>query len=92
MIHRVLIDAREFVPKRFTGIGRIIEGLVDALVIRGFVKEVILAVINHEAVPYRLTYRLTFIETKTAKQRLTIVRLLGQFTYMGIQDSGQIIK
>jgi len=31
MIKRILVDAREFVKGRFTGIGRVLEGVVDAL-------------------------------------------------------------
>lgn len=49
----ILIDAREFVPDRMTGIGRMLMGLVDALADSPWVKTIILAG-YHEAVPAQL--------------------------------------
>ena len=50
----VLVDAREFTPLRMTGIGRVIEGLVDALAESNVVEKVILAVFDPTIVPSRL--------------------------------------
>lgn len=54
---RIIVDAREFVPGRFTGIGRVLCGLVDALAESNSVNEIILAAITCEAVPSRLGSR-----------------------------------
>lgn len=52
----ILIDAREFVPGRFTGIARVILGLVEALQLQ-MDKEIVLAIHNIEAIPVRLKDR-----------------------------------
>jgi len=40
---RILIDAREFIPGRFTGIARVLEGLISALSVRPLTKNILLA-------------------------------------------------
>jgi len=57
MVPKVLIDAREFVHNRFTGIGRVLEGLTDALAESGYVETITLAVTKSELVPSRLNNR-----------------------------------
>jgi glycosyltransferase involved in cell wall biosynthesis len=47
----VIIDAREYIPRRPTGIGRFIAGLVNALVENGAVGRTVLLVYYPEAVP-----------------------------------------
>lgn len=49
--NRLLVDAREFVMGRFTGIGRVLEGLVRALVESPLVGDIWLATHQAEAVP-----------------------------------------
>ena len=49
----ILIDAREFVPGRFTGIARVILGLVEALQLQ-MDKEIVLAINYMRAIPVRL--------------------------------------
>ncbi len=67
MRQRVLIDAREFVHKRFTGIGRVLEGLTDALAESGNLEKITLAVTNSQMVPSRLKNRQKiFVETVPA--------------------------
>ena len=67
MGRRVLIDAREFVPNRFTGIGRVLEGLTDALAARGYLEEITLVVTNSQMVPSKLKNRQkVFVETVPA--------------------------
>ncbi len=53
----VLLDAREFIPGRFTGIGRVLEGLVDALLESEVVEKVILATYGPDVVPASLRNR-----------------------------------
>jgi glycosyltransferase involved in cell wall biosynthesis len=53
---QILVDAREFTPGRLTGIGRVIEGLIDALAERDTVM-IVLAVFDPNAVPSRLKNR-----------------------------------
>jgi len=53
---QILVDGREFTPRRLTGIGRVIEGLINALAERDTVK-IILAVFDPDAVPSRLKNR-----------------------------------
>jgi len=49
--NRLLADGREFVKGRFTGIGRVLEGLIRALVESSLVGEILLATHQAEAVP-----------------------------------------
>ena len=57
MVQRILIDAREFVQGRRTGIGRVLEGLTDTLAESDIVKEIILAVSFDDTTPLRLKNR-----------------------------------
>jgi glycosyltransferase involved in cell wall biosynthesis len=50
----ILIDAREFVPERRTGIARVLEGLIDALEQNVDIGLLILAVKSPESLPGRL--------------------------------------
>jgi glycosyltransferase involved in cell wall biosynthesis len=50
----ILIDAREFVPERRTGIARVLEGLVDALEQSVEIGPLVLAVRSSESIPKRL--------------------------------------
>ena len=54
---KMLVDAREFTPRRLTGIGRVIEGLVDALTESNTVDKIILAVFDPTIVPPGLKNR-----------------------------------
>jgi hypothetical protein len=51
---RILIDAREFVHGRSTGIGRVLEGLTNALAASDFVKDVVLAAYETELISCHL--------------------------------------
>lgn len=53
--HKILIDAREFVVNKKTGIGRFLEGLLDALIHANLDVEIILATPCISAVPHKLT-------------------------------------
>ena len=54
---KILIDAREFVVGKLTGIGRVIECLVDVLAESNSVENIILAVFEQNAVPSKLKNR-----------------------------------
>jgi glycosyltransferase involved in cell wall biosynthesis len=54
---RILVDAREFTPGRLTGIGRVLEGLVDALTESNSVENIILAISELNAIPLKLRAR-----------------------------------
>ena len=49
----IVIDGREFVPGKRTGIARFLEGLLEALVESDLDLEILLAVSNIDAVPYQ---------------------------------------
>lgn len=51
---RILIDGREFVPGRKTGIGRFLEGLTFALLEADFINEVSIAICHKESLPAKL--------------------------------------
>ena len=53
----ILIDAREFTHGRITGIGRVLEGLVDALAESSVVEKIILAMFDPAIVPTGLKNR-----------------------------------
>lgn len=53
-VRNVLIDGREFVQGRKTGIGRVLEGLVDSLAVTHFAGKIFLAVQNAGSVPLKL--------------------------------------
>jgi glycosyltransferase involved in cell wall biosynthesis len=54
---RILVDVREFTPRRLTGIGRVLEGLIDALAESNSVDNIILAVFGLNAIPLKLRER-----------------------------------
>jgi glycosyltransferase involved in cell wall biosynthesis len=49
--YRILLDAREFVHSRFTGIGRVLEGLTNALVASGIVEHIVLTAYDEGLLP-----------------------------------------
>ena len=54
---RILLDAREFVEARFTGIARVLEGLVCALEETNFMYEILLTIKDTRSIPFRLQNR-----------------------------------
>ena len=54
MIKQILIDAREFVPEKKTGIGRFLEGLLNALIKSDLAIEVVLASPYKDSVPSKI--------------------------------------
>jgi glycosyltransferase involved in cell wall biosynthesis len=76
---KILIDGREFVEKRLTGIGRVTEGLADALAESDVFDKIILAVSDLSVVPFKLRNRrrvdLQKISTSFLKSEKTIFNL-----------------
>lgn len=56
-IKRIVIDGREFLPGKRTGIGRFLEGLIDALAGSELDVEIILACFSKDSIPLRLKNR-----------------------------------
>jgi len=54
---RIVIDGREFLPGKRTGIGRFLEGLIDALADSTLDIEIVLACFYRDSVPLRLKSR-----------------------------------
>lgn len=79
----ILIDGREFVKGRFTGIGRVLEGLVDALVESGVTKQIVLAVENIEAIPNALIGQGGIEFEKLPKGTVRQERALSKFSKRG---------
>jgi len=78
----ILIDAREFVPDRMTGIGRMLMGLVDALADSPWVKTIILAE-DHEAVPVQLQGWRSVSSVQLPKSFIQAEWALSQLTRKG---------
>jgi glycosyltransferase involved in cell wall biosynthesis len=57
MNRRVLIDVREFVKGRYTGISRVLEGLIDVLSTSAVAKDLVLAAWDSRLVPSQLRDR-----------------------------------
>lgn len=66
---RLLVDAREWIPGRMTGIGRMLAGCVDALAASPLQPALTLAVTDEEAIPERLRDR----------EGITGIKLPGMF-------------
>jgi glycosyltransferase involved in cell wall biosynthesis len=56
-VKSILIDARELVQERLTGIGRVVVGLADSLAGSNVIKKLILAVHNPNVIPSKLKNR-----------------------------------
>jgi glycosyltransferase involved in cell wall biosynthesis len=75
---RILIDGREFVPDRRTGISRFLEGLIHALTESELDIEIVLASHHKGAVPYRLR----------DKERVTIREIPANFLISEMRLTG----
>jgi glycosyltransferase involved in cell wall biosynthesis len=80
MAKRILIDGRELVGGRLTGIGRVLEGLVSALAETEIAIEILLAAGDARSLPFRLQNRsnvkivelpLSFLKSENALSNLT---------------------
>jgi len=80
----VLIDAREFVPEKLTGIGRVLEGLTDALTESYTIKKISLAVSSPDVVPDRLRNRKKIKIKIISKSFLTSEKTLSDLSRTGI--------
>jgi glycosyltransferase involved in cell wall biosynthesis len=76
----ILIDAREFVPGRRTGIARVLEGLTDALARLAPGKTIVLATRNPESLPPKLQDMKTLKTTATPGFFLKSEKTLSDLT------------
>ena len=81
----VLIDAREFVSEKLTGIGRVLEVLTDALAESDTIKEVILTVSSPDVVPDRLRNRKKIQIQIISKSFLKSEKTLSDLSRTGIK-------
>jgi len=77
---KILIDAREFVHGRFTGIGRVLTGLLDALAATEFIKDIILAAYEAELIPSHLKDREKIEIKKVPRSFLASEKRLSNLT------------
>ena len=82
---KVLIDAREFVVGKLTGIGRVIECLVDVLAESNSIENIILAVFEQNAVPSKLKNRQKIKTKKVSASFLKSEKILSNLTRDGIR-------
>ena len=80
---RIVIDGREFVPGRKTGIGRFLEGLIDALADSGLDIEIILASCCKDSVPSKLKDREKIKVKKIPGGFLTSEKALSNLSRQG---------
>ena len=77
---KILIDAREFTKDRLTGIGRVLEGLLDSLSDSYFVKEITLAVCSQAGIPFGLNTSNEVNLSKVPLQLLQSEKALSDLT------------
>jgi len=80
MKHRILLDSREFVQGRSTGIGRVLEGLLDVLPGNKTVEQIILASFANEEVPKKIINRNKIILKKIPNPFLKSEKALSDLT------------
>ncbi|MCJ7593762.1 MAG: hypothetical protein MUO52_03190, partial [Desulfobacterales bacterium] len=86
---RILMDAREFVQGRFTGIGRVLEGLTDALAGESDAMAIVLAVQDAQALPTRLRNRKNIEILPIPSSFLKSEKAISEFTR---EDCGLFIS
>ncbi len=69
MKKRILIDGREFVEGRLTGIGSVLRGLIDALTESNVIEEILLVVYNPSVIPSTLENR----------RKIQLIKILPSF-------------
>lgn len=80
MIRNLLVDAREFIPERVTGISRVLGGLTNALANTQHIKKITLVCFSREAIPEMLRKH-SEIEIKTiSKSFIKSEKLLSDLT------------
>jgi glycosyltransferase involved in cell wall biosynthesis len=83
MIKNVLVDAREFIPGRSTGIGRVLNGLVKALSEDGFIEKITLFAFSDTAIPPILESRKKISIKKISCSFMQSELALSNFTRQG---------
>jgi glycosyltransferase involved in cell wall biosynthesis len=80
----ILIDAREFVPGKLTGIGRVLEGLVDALGKADIIHEINIASSSFDAVPTTLKEKKRIKVIQVPQAFLSSEKLLSDLSKNGV--------
>jgi glycosyltransferase involved in cell wall biosynthesis len=79
----ILVDARELLPGKSTGIGRVIEGLIDALAETDIVHEISIASSSFDAVPSNLKEKVSISVIEVPKAFLKSEKLLSDLSKNG---------
>lgn len=74
----ILVDGREFVPSRRTGISRFLQNLLEALVDSDIPARVVLAAPSEDAVPHALRHKIDV--TEVPAEFITSERILSKLT------------
>jgi glycosyltransferase involved in cell wall biosynthesis len=77
---RILIDGREFVEGRLTGIGSVLRGLTDALTESNVIEEILLVVYNPSVIPSQLENRRKIRHIKILPSFLRSEKTLSKLT------------
>ena len=83
MIKNILVDAREFIPGRFTGIGRVLKGLIEALSEDGVIEKITLFACRDTAIPPRLENKKIIGIKKVARSFMQSELALSNLTRQG---------
>jgi glycosyltransferase involved in cell wall biosynthesis len=77
---KILIDSREFILERFTGIARVLDGLIDALSEYASTEVIFLATYSADCIPARLRSRSRIRINKIPNSFLSAERFLSDFS------------
>ncbi len=80
---RLLIDGREFIPGRRTGIGRVLIGLIDALTQSTLIRTILLAVEHRDSLPHELRNRPQIKTVEVSRSFLKSEMALSNLTRRG---------
>jgi hypothetical protein len=83
MSRNVLIDTREFVRSRYTGIGRVLEGLIEALTESSVVDNIFLVESQSRAIPGKLKNQHKIQTKKIPSSFIESEKFLSNFTKNG---------
>jgi glycosyltransferase involved in cell wall biosynthesis len=82
--NKILVDAREFSPNKTTGIGRVLAGLVGALVERQIADEIYLTAYDQEWIPEELKNKKMIRIKKSPSSYLRSEKYLSDLSQKGI--------
>jgi glycosyltransferase involved in cell wall biosynthesis len=83
MNRQILVDAREFVPGKITGIGRFLEGLVDALTDAALNTDIVLTSFRKHSVPKNLLKKRTKLK-EVPSSLISSEKVISDLTRTGV--------